>query len=82
MQNEKGCTTAYVYGQDDVRKKNPSTIQQPLISESFARHGIYQSILNTMKTLPYHIFHKEDKINILVVFIYLWQHLGLVMIIY
>ena len=30
----------YVYGQDDVRKKNPSTIQQPLISESFARHGI------------------------------------------
>ena len=38
--NEKGCTTAYVYGQDDVRKKNPSTIQQPLISESFARHGI------------------------------------------
>ena len=38
--NEKGCTTAYIYGQDDVRKKNPSTIQQPLISESFARHGI------------------------------------------
>ena len=38
--NEKGCTTAYIYGQNDVRKKNPSTIQQPLISESFARHGI------------------------------------------
>ena len=38
--NEKGCTTAYIYGQDDNQKKNPSTIQQPLISESFARHGI------------------------------------------
>ena len=28
-----------VYGQDDIRK-NPSTIQQPIISESFARHNI------------------------------------------
>ena len=41
MQNEKGyATTLHVYGQNDVRKKNPSTIQQPLISESFMRHGI------------------------------------------
>jgi hypothetical protein len=38
--NEQGCTTAYVYGQDDSRKRNPSSIQEPLISESFARHGI------------------------------------------
>ena len=38
--NEKGCTTAYVYGQDDAIKQNPSSIQQPLISSSFARHGI------------------------------------------
>ena len=38
--NEKGCTTAYVYGQNDDVKYNPSDFQQPLISSSFARHGI------------------------------------------
>jgi len=38
--NEKGCTTAYIYGQNDDTKQNPSTIQQPLISASFARHNI------------------------------------------
>jgi len=38
--NEQGCTTAYVYGQDDSRKRNPSSIQEPLISSSFARHNI------------------------------------------
>ena len=38
--NEKGCTTAYIYGQDDVVKQNPSSMQQPLISSSFARHNI------------------------------------------
>jgi hypothetical protein len=38
--NEQGCTTAYVYGQDDSRKRNPSSIQEPLISASFARHNI------------------------------------------
>ena len=37
--NEKGCTTAYVYGTYDG-KENPSSFQQPLISASFARHGI------------------------------------------
>ena len=37
--NEQGCTTCYVYGTND-RKVNPSLIQQPVISESFARHGI------------------------------------------
>ena len=38
--NEKGCTTAYVYGQNDSVKYNPSDFQQPIISSSFARHGI------------------------------------------
>lgn len=37
--NEVGCNTCYIYGIDSA-KMNPSTIQQPLISESFARHGI------------------------------------------
>ena len=37
--NEKGCTTAYIYGTNH-KKENPSTFQQPLISASFARHGI------------------------------------------
>jgi hypothetical protein len=37
--NEKGCTTAYIYGTNDG-KQNPSSFQQPLISASFARHGI------------------------------------------
>ena len=37
--NEVGCNTCYIYGIDST-KMNPSTIQQPLISESFARHGI------------------------------------------
>ncbi len=38
--NEKNCTTAYIYGQDDSVKENPSTFQQPIISQSFARHNI------------------------------------------
>jgi len=38
--DEQGCTTAYIYGQDDSRKRNPSIIQEPLISSSFARHNI------------------------------------------
>ena len=38
--NEKGCTTAFVYGQDDSVKYNPSNFQHPLISASFARHNI------------------------------------------
>ena len=38
--NEQGCSTAYVYGQSDSRKRNPSSIQEPLISSSFARHNI------------------------------------------
>ena len=38
--NEQGCTTCYVYGVSNDKKMNPSTIQQPIISESFARHGI------------------------------------------
>ena len=38
--NEQGCSTAYVYGQNDSVKRNPSSIQEPLISSSFARHNI------------------------------------------
>ena len=38
--NEKGCTTAYIYGHTTGTKTNPSTLQQPIISASFARHGI------------------------------------------
>jgi hypothetical protein len=38
--NEQGCTTCYIYGVSNDKKMNPSTIQQPIISESFARHGI------------------------------------------
>jgi hypothetical protein len=38
--NEKGCTTAYIYGQDDIVKQNPSSFQEPIISASFARHNI------------------------------------------
>jgi hypothetical protein len=38
--NEKGCSTVYIYGQNDEAKENPSAFQQPLISSSFARHGI------------------------------------------
>ena len=39
--DDQGCTTAYVYGQDDSRKRNPSSVQEPLISSSFAttRHS-------------------------------------------
>ena len=37
--NEQGCDTCYIYGTNDG-KVNPSLIQQPVISESFARHGI------------------------------------------
>ena len=38
--NEKGCTNAFVYGQDDSVKYNPSNFQHPLISASFARHNL------------------------------------------
>ena len=38
--NDKGYTTTYVYGVNHNGKKNPSTLQQPLISASFARHDI------------------------------------------
>tara|TARA_B100001057_G_scaffold82991_1_gene78579 strand:- start:2690 stop:4954 length:2265 start_codon:yes stop_codon:yes gene_type:complete len=38
--NQQGCTTAYVYGQNDDVKHNPSSFQEPLISSSFARHNI------------------------------------------
>ena len=37
--NEVGCNTCYIYGTTDG-KTNPSTIQQPIISASFARHNI------------------------------------------
>ena len=37
--NEVGCNTCYIYGTTDG-KINPSTIQQPIISSSFARHNI------------------------------------------
>ncbi len=37
--NEVGCDTCYIYGTTDG-KTNPSTIQQPIISASFARHNI------------------------------------------
>ena len=36
----QSCTTAYVYGQNDSVKHNPSSFQEPIISSSFARHGI------------------------------------------
>jgi hypothetical protein len=52
--NEKGCSKAYVYGQDDSIKENPSSFQQPLISASFARHNISCSFDFTENTsLPY-----------------------------
>jgi len=52
--NEKGCTKVYVYGQDDNVKQNPSSIQQPLISSSFARHNISASFEYTEDTsIPY-----------------------------
>jgi len=38
--NEVGCDTCYVYGVDNDKKRNPSLVQEPIISESFARHGI------------------------------------------
>ena len=38
--NEVGCDTCYFYGVDNEKKKRPSTIQQPIISQSFARHNI------------------------------------------
>ena len=38
--NEKGCNTAYIYGCTYSNRQNPSVFQEPLISESFARHGI------------------------------------------
>ena len=52
--NEKGCSKAYVYGQNDAIKENPSSFQQPLISASFARHNISCSFDFTENTsLPY-----------------------------
>ena len=51
--NEKGCTKAYVYGQDDSVKYNPSNFQQPIISSSFARHNIscsFEFVENTSLT--------------------------------
>ena len=38
--NEVGCDTCYFYGVDNEKKKSPSTIQQPIISQSFFRHNI------------------------------------------
>ncbi len=52
--NGKGCSKVYVYGQDDAIKQNPSSIQQPLISASFARHNISASFVYTEDTsIPY-----------------------------
>ena len=52
--NGKGCSKVYVYGQDDAIKQNPSSIQQPLISASFARHNISASFEYTEDTsIPY-----------------------------
>ena len=52
--NEKGCTNVYVYGQNDSRKYNPSSFQQPLISASFARHSISSSFeFAEDVTIPY-----------------------------
>jgi len=48
--NEKGCTTAYVYGQNDSVKYNPSDFQQPIISSSFARHNISVNFENNDNT--------------------------------
>jgi hypothetical protein len=36
----QSCTTAYIYGRHDEQKHNPSSFQEPIISASFARHGI------------------------------------------
>jgi len=36
----QSCTTAYIYGRNDEQKHNPSSFQEPIISASFARHGI------------------------------------------
>ena len=41
--NDKGCTSVYIYGQNDGKKYSPSSLQQPLISASFARHNISSS---------------------------------------
>jgi hypothetical protein len=38
--NEKGCTTAYVYGFNDAGGVLPHSSQEPLISSSFAKHDI------------------------------------------
>jgi len=52
--NEKGCTKVYVYGQNDSEKQNPSSMQQPLISSSFARHNISASFEYRENTsIPY-----------------------------
>ena len=79
--DDKGCTTAYVYGQNDQVKRNPSYLQQPLISSSFARHDIsvnfeYQKILHNI------LSHKEVNAHTRIVFICLCKHLGIVMTTY
>ena len=43
-------TTLYVYGQNDNVKHNPSSFQEPLISASFARHGIPVNFENNDNT--------------------------------
>ena len=46
----QSCTTAYIYGQDDDVKHNPSSFQEPLISASFARHNISVNFENNDNT--------------------------------
>ena len=46
----QSCTTAYIYGQNDSVKHNPSTFQEPLISASFARHNISVNFENNDNT--------------------------------
>tara|TARA_R100000781_G_scaffold51398_1_gene33863 strand:- start:1023 stop:2828 length:1806 start_codon:yes stop_codon:yes gene_type:complete len=38
--NEKGCSTAYIYGHNDSGGRNPKSFQEPIISASFAKHNI------------------------------------------
>jgi len=38
--NEKGCSTAYVYGHDDASGRTPHSSQESVISASFAKHNI------------------------------------------
>ena len=46
----QSCTTAYIYGQNDSVKHNPSSFQEPLISASFARHNISVNFENNDNT--------------------------------